>query len=269
VTDTLSTLDRSALVAALGLLLTGVACSASDDSGASSGADSSKNQSGAAATYKTADSTVALAGSLLVRVTVDQGEPPDTTVFPIRDFEACGSQLTDNSIMRDGAMLAGAIVWLSDVSAGKDVPVRKRYELTHQRCLLWPRTQAVSVGGTLNIRNSDSALHVLRFSDAQTGDELARINQSERGQVVPIEFLLQSPRLIEVVCESHPWTKAWIRVFDHPYYAVTDRTGAATLDSVPAGVHRLVVWHERFGEHRDSVIIGGGGRVETSVLFRR
>jgi hypothetical protein len=106
----------------------------------------------------------------------------------------------------------------------------------------------------------DDAVHVLRFADAATGEVLARITQSQRGQVVPYEFLLANARQIVVTCESHPFTKGWIHVFDHPYHASTDRSGTVVLDSIPAGLHTVVVWHERFEEQRVQVQVEAGGR---------
>ena len=223
----------------------------------------------AAVPYVAADSSVPLSGSVAVTVAVGDSVPDDTTVFPIRDFDTCGSQLTDNSIELEGRLLAGTITWLTNVARGKELPVRRRYEILHQRCLLWPRVQAVAVGGTVNIRNMDGAVHVLRFTDVGSGEVVARVTQSQRGQVVPNEYMLANPRVLEVTCESHPFTKAWIHVFGHPYFAVTDRSGNAVMDSVPPGSYQMVTWHERLGERRDSVTVTPGTRARSSIVLER
>jgi hypothetical protein len=49
---------------------------------------------------------------------------------------------------------------------------------------------------------------------------------------------------IRVTCHVRPWMRAWVRVFDHPYFAVTDADGGFEIPQAPAGVWRLVVWHE-------------------------
>jgi hypothetical protein len=41
--------------------------------------------------------------------------------------------------------------------------------------------------------------------------------------------------------------KMHIRVFDHPYFAVTDEQGNFEIRNAPAGEYRLVVWHETNG----------------------
>jgi hypothetical protein len=45
----------------------------------------------------------------------------------------------------------------------------------------------------------------------------------------------------------HPWISGYVRVFEHPYFAITDEFGTFQIKDVPAGSWRLVVWHERIG----------------------
>ena len=47
------------------------------------------------------------------------------------------------------------------------------------------------------------------------------------------------------VKQQHPWTRGFIAVFESPYYAVTDDSGAFQIDSVPPGKYHLLAWHER------------------------
>jgi len=54
----------------------------------------------------------------------------------------------------------------------------------------------------------------------------------------------------EVVCDIHPWMKAWWMVTDNPYYAVTDEKGNFEFKDVPAGTQKVVVWQE--------AVTGGG-----------
>jgi hypothetical protein len=36
----------------------------------------------------------------------------------------------------------------------------------------------------------------------------------------------------------------YVRVFDHPYYAVTDKDGKFEIKNAPTGDYRIVYWHE-------------------------
>ena len=69
--------------------------------------------------------------------------------------------------------------------------------------------------------------------------------------------LVAESHAIPYRCTIHPWMNGWVRVFDHPYYAVTDEDGKFEIKNAPAGKFRIVFWHEngvkggakgRFGE---------------------
>src|SRR5205085_8104343 len=50
-----------------------------------------------------------------------------------------------------------------------------------------------------------------------------------------------------VSCDIHSWMHGFLFVFAHPYFAVTDEDGKFTIEKVPAGKYRIVMWHERDG----------------------
>jgi hypothetical protein len=45
----------------------------------------------------------------------------------------------------------------------------------------------------------------------------------------------------------HPWMRSFGRVFDHPYFAVTNEKGEFTIPKAPVGKLRLFVWHPDAG----------------------
>ena len=66
----------------------------------------------------------------------------------------------------------------------------------------------------------------------------------QNGQAVASERLAKRPALVEVRCTHHPWMRAYMAVFDHPYFAVTRKDGGFTIDSLPPGTYTMMVWHE-------------------------
>jgi zona occludens toxin (predicted ATPase) len=48
-------------------------------------------------------------------------------------------------------------------------------------------------------------------------------------------------------CTAHPWMGGYVRVFDHPYHAVTAAGGTFEIKDAPAGQYRVVYWHEKVG----------------------
>jgi hypothetical protein len=194
--------------------------------------------------------------------------PRDTIVRPAGDEQVCGDAFLDTTISRSGDRLAGVVVWLVDARSGKPLSLNRRFELTHSRCRLRPRVQAVRVGGTLNIRSADRTVHDARFLRAADSSTIAVVSEHDAGQVVPDERVLAMPGRIEVRCDVHPWTRGWILVFDHPYYEMTDRRGSFAMDSVPPGRYRLIAWHERFEPIDATIEVARGETAEVNIVLR-
>lgn len=191
-------------------------------------------------------------------VEIEGDVPADSVVRPISDQEVCGDSVVDVLVDHDGPRLGGAVVWLTGVTGGKRLPLERRYDLGIEGCQMLPRTQAVIAGGTLNVHNADRALHRTRFVRQGSRDPLAVASYSDDGQVVPVSAPLARAGLVEARCDLHPWSRAWVAVFDQPYFTVTLRDGAFALDSVPPGKYGVVAWHPRLGVVQDTVRVVDG-----------
>ncbi len=205
-------------------------------------------------------------GRLAGAVTFSGPTPADTVTHVVTDVDVCGATLVDVSVRARGPRLAGAVVWISGVPAGKHLPFTKRFDVMTQGCRLNPRVQAAVIGGTVNVRSADATTHRTTF--ARNGDTVATVSETEDGQIVPNEAILAKAGLVEIRCALHPWTHGWIAVFDHPYFAMSNDDGAFTIDSVPPGRYRVTVWHERFGTVDDSVTIGADVTTTLNLAFR-
>jgi hypothetical protein len=209
------------------------------------------------------------AGALRVVVRLDGDLPADSVSRPPVDQQAaCGPTIPAEEVVRQGDHLANAVVWLPDVREGKPLPVERRYELAIEHCRFAPRVQVAVAGGTLNLRALDDVAHRTRFVRHGDGARLAEIATTEPLSVVPDEKVLKEPGQVEVTCAQHPWARAWLMTFDHPYAAVTAVDGTARLDGVPPGRWRVVVWHERFGVREDSVTVAAGLDGQLEVKFK-
>ena len=49
---------------------------------------------------------------------------------------------------------------------------------------------------------------------------------------------------MRVFCDIHSHMSAFILVFSHPFFAVTDADGRYRIDNVPPGTYKLVAWNE-------------------------
>jgi hypothetical protein len=102
-----------------------------------------------------------------------------------------------------------------------------------------PWVLAVSVGTTVDFPNSDSTFHnVFSLSRTRRFD----LGRYPRGQQRSVRF--DRPGVVRVFCEIHSHMNAFILVFAHRYFAVTDAASRYRIDGVPPGEYRLVLWQD-------------------------
>lgn len=181
------------------------------------------------------------------------------------DSLVCGPAIPDSSVQASATGLGSAVVWLTGVRSGKPLPAEKRIELESVDCRLTPRVQAGVTGGAVNVIGHDPFRQHLRFMVG--GEKAPRVTVllGKDEQVIPSELPLKESGLVVVRDADHSWPRAWIAVFDHPYFAVTKADGSYLIDQVPPGTYTLSAWHERTGRTEQKVTVGASGVVKADL----
>ena len=176
------------------------------------------------------------------------GPAPAVAARPIlKDASACGREAAAESVVvGKGGGLGNVVVFLKDARpAAAPAPVPGA-SLDQRKCRYIPHVQALTVGTPLAVMNNDAILHNVHGNEAKTdGPALTVFNLATpiKGQKVPVA--MRKPGLVKLQCDAgHTWMNAWIYVFDHPYYAVTDDSGGFVIGDVPPGEHVVELWHE-------------------------
>ncbi len=181
------------------------------------------------------------------------GSPPALSP-ELRDKspEVCGSQHENQTLeVGSGGGIKNVIVYLKDIKAGKPMtPVAAN--LDQRGCTYSPHVQAVPVGSTLSLLNSDPLLHNIHA--LANGSTV--FNYAMPQSVKKIPKRLTKPGFLTIRCDVHSWMNGVVAVMDNPYFAVTDASGKFTLDEVPPGTYKLSAWHERLGEKTQTVTVG-------------
>jgi hypothetical protein len=115
--------------------------------------------------------------------------------------------------------------------------------------------------------NEDSANHNVH---SRSTDPANRFNAyTGTGHVHTARFRAEPGHAPLVIgCDIHPWMVAWIYVFDHPHFAVTDGAGGFRLTGVAPGWHRVAVRHPAGGLARDlRVRVEAGETARVEVVF--
>lgn len=104
-----------------------------------------------------------------------------------------------------------------------------------------PELLAIRAGDSVTFTNSDTTIHNVRSTAA-----IAPFNVNlDAGDEYVHTFVragdLRTP--VTLGCVYHGGMRAWIYVFDHPFYAVTDESGVFRFENVPAGRYTLEMVH--------------------------
>ena len=201
-------------------------------------------------------------------VQLDGAPPADSVIQPASDQLICGAGFTRRGIERRGNQVAGVVIWIEGLRSGKPLPLERRFEITSDRCTLIPEVQTAVAGGTLNVRSLDAVEHRTRIVHRDGGEVLATIRETDEGQVVPNERVLARPGTLELGCDVHPWTQAWIAVFDHPYFTTSGADGSFAMDSLPPGSYQIRAWHPRLGPIEDRITITAGQAAQLVLTVR-
>jgi hypothetical protein len=75
------------------------------------------------------------------------------------------------------------------------------------------------------------------------------------------------PGVVRVFCDIHSHMNAFVLVFSHPFFDVTDEDGRFRIVNVPAGSYTVIGWYE--GDQRVSRVVtvapGGVADLELTV----
>ena len=211
---------------------------------------------------------LASAGSIAGRVTVQpraDTNPPDSAADTV-SATARGQLDCEHVAQAPGS--GGALVWVEGVDAGKPLPEERRGTLSIAECRFEPRVMAVAAGTTINLFSADRATYTTRFYREGTSEPVAVAHTVDAGQVVPSERIASEPGLVEARRAEQHWARAFVAVFEHPYFAVTDASGNFRIDSLPAGTYTVKVWHEGLDkplEQRVTITSGGTGKLDLTL----
>ena len=133
----------------------------------------------------------------------------------------------------------------------KPKPVNRVVKL--EKCQFVPRVFAARAGDTWEFKNVDSVAH--NANCYLGGDDQFNVILPVGKGHAPKEALRANPTPLYFKCDIHPWMAGRVRVFDHPYFAVTDKDGGFEMPLVPKGDWRIMYWHEK-GYHK-----GADGRL--------
>ena len=180
------------------------------------------------------------------------GRAPEMPIIANQPCHPGAKSLQDETVATDAdGHLENVVVYLESPPPAPPAPAPPIRVLDQINCHYIPHVIALRTGQALRISSSDPTFHnVHGMSLDNPPFNFALISA---GQSKQISFT--KPEAFIVRCDVHPWMKAYIHVFDHPYFAVTGMDGSFQISNVPSGDYTLVAWQEKYGKLRQHVTI--------------
>jgi plastocyanin len=126
-----------------------------------------------------------------------------------------------------------------------------------------PHVLAITAGTAVDFPNSDRFYHnVFSLSKAARFD----LGRYAVGRSKSVQF--NQPGIVRVFCEIHSHMNAYILVFGHPFFAMTDNDSRYRIENVPGGTYNVIAWNEGTASDPKAVTVAGGGVVELDFSLR-
>jgi plastocyanin len=159
---------------------------------------------------------------------------------------------------------AQSVVYLESAPRGAFEQIEPGRAVMDQRNETFvPHVLAVTAGTVVEFPNSDRIYHnVFSLSKVARFD----LGRYEAGHSKSVRF--DRPGVVRVFCEIHSHMNAFILVFGHPFFAMTDADGRYRIDNVPPGTYSLVAWNEGAASDARAVTVPDGGTTEVDLTVR-
>ena len=220
---------------------------------------------------KTAAEEGAPGGAKLSGRVLYRGKPPARRAINMAKDAECIELHGDKSVLDEDLIISpeggvkNAFVRVSRGAPKRDYPMpEKPAALDQEGCMFHPRVQGIRVGQKLLVGNGDPVTHNVRsfpvlnpaFNFGQPPKTEPRVRVFERAE-----------REIEIQCDFHLWMHAYVFVMDHPFYCVSEDSGAFAIDDLPPGDYTFECWHEKLGKQRKAVKVAAADVIDVRFTY--
>lgn len=212
----------------------------------------------------------AAAGSASLEGTVQvQGTVPPPQAVRMDADPACQQQHpeprpSEEVVVNPNGTLKHVFVYVKDGVIGSYPAPTTPAVLDQQGCWYTPHVLGLQVNQPLEIVNSDATLHNVNAKPSNN----APFNLAQPVQGMKSTKKFAKPEvMVRFKCNVHSWMSAYAGVLEHPFFDVTDETGAFTITGLPGGTYTLEAWHETLGTQSQTVTLRDGQSETVQFTF--
>jgi plastocyanin len=210
------------------------------------------------------------AGVITGKVTLS-GTPPKMMIIRMGAEPACEKEHkqpvhAEDVVVGNDSALENVVVYIKSGLGNYSYPAPSEpAKLDQVGCMYVPHVVALMAGQQLEVLNSDPVTHNIHPLPKDNREW----NESQPPNSSPIIKEFTRPELsIPVKCNIHPWMKAYICVFNHPYFAVTGTDGTFTIKNVPPGTYTVAAWQEKYGTQETQVTVSAKETKTVNFTFK-
>jgi hypothetical protein len=209
------------------------------------------------------------AGQITGTVTLD-GTPPVLKAIDMSQSAACAQAnpapvIPPIVVVGDHGALANVVVYVKDGLGHYRFDTPQTPAILMQRnCMYQPHVMALMTGEPFEIENNDPTMHNVHPMPKHN----RQWSNSQPAGSAPLKSVFARPEFaMPVLCNVHPWMRAFVFVFDNPYYAVTSKAGTFLLANLPPGTYTIEAWQEQYPARDQTVTIGPKESKAISFVF--
>lgn len=163
----------------------------------------------------------------------------------------------------------GASVVYIEAIPGDNFPAPMQHAVMNQKGLMFePHLLVVQKGSWVDFKNDDSVEHNVFWSSVSSNKSLGHnMGTWPHGQQRSFKF--DSPGVVPLLCNVHPDMSGFIVVAPTPYFAITNSSGAFTIENVPNGTYKLTAWNEAGKGKTQSVQVTVSGDTEANIVLTK
>ncbi len=126
-----------------------------------------------------------------------------------------------------------------------------------------PHVLAITTGTVVEFPNSDKFYHNVFSLSKEARFDLGRYAAGRSKS-----WRFDRPGIVRVFCEIHSHMNAFILVFSHPFFGLTDPDGRYQIGNVPPGTYNVIAWNEGTSSEPKAVTVADGGSAELDFAVR-
>ena len=212
-----------------------------------------------------AGGSASITGTVSFQGTVPPAEKVKMDADPVCKQQHAEPVMTEEAVVSEDDGLKNVFVYVKEGLSGSYPAPTTPVVIDQSGCWYHPHVLGIQVNQPLQIQNNDGTLHNINAKPANNTP--FNVAQPVKGMKTTKTFA--KPEIgVKFKCNVHPWMSAYAGVVEHPFFSVSEESGAFELKGLPAGTYVIEAWHEKFGTQTQTVTVGDGEAKTVDFAFR-